>query len=154
MKEENSIRIQKWTLISCLTLGVISIVGIFFSLGNTNSVQFWSDVALKLTYLYVLGALALIIGFAAYQLYRNYRENKNFIFGLAGILALWGLGRMVANERIIATPKLIDDLDAKYGEAVDSMIKNVDAALYLTYFLLLVAIGAIVYNGIVGIFRK
>ena len=152
--DEKMKKMPKIVLISCLGLGLLTIVGIFFSLENKVWLDFWSDLALKLTYLYVVGAMLLIVSFALYHLIKHYQDNKGFLIGLGSITLLWGLSKVLATDGLIASPKLLDQLNAKYGTGVSAMVKNVDASLYLTYFLLILAIGAIIYNGIVGIFRK
>jgi len=147
-------KIPKIVLISCLGLGLITIIGILCSLENKVWLDFWSDIALKLTYLYVVSAMLLIVIFALYHLIKHYRDNKGFLIGLGSIALLWSVSKFLATDVLIASPKLLDQLNTKYGTEVSAMVKNVDASLYLTYFLLMLAIGAIIYNGIVGIFRK
>ena len=98
--------------------------------------------------------MVLILGFSIYHLIGNYKQNKGLLFGLLGILFLWIISKILATESLVATPKLLDQLQQNYGKEVPDLIKNVDASLYLTYFLLILAIGAIVYNSIIGLFRK
>ena len=152
--DEKMKKMTKIVLMSCLGIGLITIIGIFFSLENKVWLDFWSDLALKLTYLYIIGAMILILSFAVYHLIKHYRDNKEFLIGLGSIVLLWGLSKLLATDGLIASPKLLDQLNIKYGTEISAMVKNVDASLYLTYFLLILAIGAIIYNGIVEIFRK
>lgn len=141
-------------LFSSIGLGVFSIVALFFSLENKTSLNFWSDIALRLTYLYAIVVALLIIGFGVWDWIKNFKQRKAMLFGILGMIILWGLGRISATTGILATPKLLDQLENQYGKNVGSMIQNVDASLYLTYFLLIIAIGALIYSSVVKIFRR
>ena len=141
-------------LFSSIGLGVFSIVALFFSLENKTSLNFWSDIALRLTYLYAIVVALLIIGFGVWDWIKNFKQRKAMLFGVLGVIVLWGLGRISATTGILATPKLLDQLENQYGKNVGSMIQNVDASLHLTYFLLIIAIGALIYSSVVKIFRR
>lgn len=154
MREESIEKIKNIALAICLTLGLIAIIGVFISIGNTEKLQNWSSIALIITYVYVIGAAALIIGFSFYQLIKHYQENKGFLIGIAALLVIWGISYLLSSDQLNATPKLMDTLLADYGEQAGGMIRNVDSFLYLTYFLIAIAVLAASYGTIKGLLNK
>ena len=155
--EEKIITIKNYLLRFCLVSGAISFLGLFFSIENQEMLDFWTNLSLLLTYLYLLLITVLLVGFGAYGLIKNYQKNKTLLYGLGGILVLWIVAYLMGSDDLpLASPRLLDQLQSSYGADLSSMVKKVDAGLYLTYFLLLGVILAMLSKslGILKLFAK
>jgi hypothetical protein len=111
-------------------LGVIFIAGIaFFDMnGLVGS-------ALGITYIAMLIATVAAAGFGIKMFIEKAKEDKSTVYGVLGFVALILVSYLIASS----------DVAENWKEVTGSVSKTVGAGLWLLYFLLFGAIGAIVY---------
>ena len=141
-------------LVGMLVVGVLAFIGIFFSAGSA-SVATWTDLGLRLTYLYCIAATMLIIGFAVHHLIQTWRDSKGMIFGVLSLVLVWIVSRIISSGKLEgASPKLLEQLQENYGAGTSSMVASVEASLYTLYVLILVAVGSLLYAGVSKFIKK
>jgi hypothetical protein len=111
-------------------LGVIFIAGIAF-FDNNGLV----GSALGITYVAMFIATIAALGFGIKMFIEKAKEDKSTIYGVLGFVALMLVSYLIASS----------DVAESWKDVTASVSKTVGAGLWLLYFLLFGAIGAIVY---------
>lgn len=111
-------------------LGVIFIAGIAFF--DSNSLV---GSALGLTYISLFVAGVAALGFGIKLFIEKAKESKDALYGVIGFIVLMLLSYLVASS----------DVAPHWKAVTESVSKTVGAGLWLLYFLLFGAIGAIIY---------
>ena len=109
---------------------------------NTNLILIWSYILLGIT------AAAAIL-FPIYALIKNPKNVFFALIGIIGLVVLFGIGYLLADDVLVKLPKTYSG-----GDNNPATLKFVGTAIYAMYFLLLLAILGIFVSEIRKVFKK
>jgi Zn-dependent protease with chaperone function len=102
---------------------------------NTDYLLIWNVILLVL-------ALVLALGFTLISLLMNPKR------ALRSLIVLLGVGVLIFISYQFSSGELLKLVNYNGPDNIPSTLKFVDTGLFLTYFLIIVAFGAIIYNEI------
>jgi Zn-dependent protease with chaperone function len=102
---------------------------------NTDYLLIWNVILLVL-------ALVLALGFTLISLLMNPKR------ALRSLIVLSGVGVLIFISYQFSSGELLKLVNYNGPDNIPSTLKFVDTGLFLTYFLIIVAFGAIIYNEI------
>ncbi|MEM7161078.1 MAG: hypothetical protein AAF487_01440 [Bacteroidota bacterium] len=111
-----------------------------------------ANLALIDSYALVAFCALFAIGAGIYALITNFKKNSKVLIGIFGLLALVGIGWVLANGSIPAEGTTMGDKWREL-EVTEGISRFAGMASYLSYFFLGIAIFSIIYFEVKNVFK-
>ena len=130
----------QWLLYLLMGLSALFVIVFYFNSANPDLILYWM-------YTMVIFSLVVIAIVATYAMIKSPKGSKEALIYIGGMIALGIISYLVSKNTL--SPAALE----KYKITANT-VKLVGAGLLLMYFMLIIAIGSLVYTSVIKFFQK